>query len=56
MVKRFQINTKCIDHFEATSYMEMSDYCMEKAMENYYSDMEWERNNGSSSKNMKFKM
>ncbi|KXS21002.1 hypothetical protein M427DRAFT_51946 [Gonapodya prolifera JEL478] len=45
LVKRFQITTKCIDTDECWSYMRRFDFVLEKALEEYWSDMRWEKDN-----------
>ncbi|KAI8898314.1 hypothetical protein BC833DRAFT_590373 [Globomyces pollinis-pini] len=42
LIKRFQIQTKCVDYFEAKSYMMQNDYDLDMAVVQYCDDLEWE--------------
>ncbi|CAG8542791.1 7551_t:CDS:2 [Funneliformis caledonium] len=42
LVKRFQIQSKCIDQIEAKFYMEQSNYNIEDAVQLYRDDLLWE--------------
>ena len=43
LIKRFQINTKCLDYYEAKSYLVTHDWDLVRAAEALQSDLEWER-------------
>lgn len=45
LVKRFQLSSKCVHPDEALAYMVKCDYDLDAALENYWSDARWEREN-----------
>ncbi|KAJ3146480.1 hypothetical protein HDU89_006162 [Geranomyces variabilis] len=47
LVKRFQLVAKCIDADEAWSYMRQNEFMLEQALEQWWADVKWERENGA---------
>lgn len=45
LVKRFQLITKCIQPEEALAYMVRFEYDLDSALEAYWSDLRWEKEN-----------
>ncbi|KAI8807144.1 hypothetical protein BJ742DRAFT_813601 [Cladochytrium replicatum] len=45
LVKRFQIVSKCVDVDEAWAYMRASDFDLNAALETYWADVNWEKQN-----------
>ncbi|KAG5459560.1 MAG: hypothetical protein BJ554DRAFT_25 [Olpidium bornovanus] len=44
-VKRFQIISKCTDPYEAKAYVEGADFDINAALQQYWSDARWEKEN-----------
>ncbi|TPX32360.1 hypothetical protein SmJEL517_g04511 [Synchytrium microbalum] len=49
LVKRFQLISKCTDVHESTSYVSRCGYDVGKALEEYWSDLNWEVKQGGGS-------
>ncbi|TPX54569.1 hypothetical protein PhCBS80983_g05883 [Powellomyces hirtus] len=47
LVKRFQIVSKCTDSDEAWSYMRQNEFHIEAALEQYWADIKWEKENAA---------
>ncbi|KAJ3152457.1 hypothetical protein HDU86_005638 [Geranomyces michiganensis] len=45
LVKRFQLVAKCVDADEAWSYMRQNEFVLEAALEQWWGDVKWEKEN-----------
>lgn len=42
LIRQFCQNTNCKEAFEAKTYLELSDWVLDRAVESYHSDLNWE--------------